>query len=133
MCLSPDTLVLFNLKAVKKHGGSMGVRVYEDIDFLAEYVDGVGKMYGWDEIECLCLAVYQIVKKHSFVDANKRTATFVLLNCLRQLNYSYTGRPKDLANKIIDLAISHSREKENAVLTLAYFVKSHLQKNTLNT
>ncbi|MDM8537790.1 hypothetical protein QUF70_13620 [Desulfobacterales bacterium HSG17] len=37
MCLFPETLILFNRKAVKKHGGIIGVRTYEDIDMLAEY------------------------------------------------------------------------------------------------
>ena len=85
-------------------------------------------MYAWDEIERICLAVYQIVKKHPFMDANKRTAAFVLLNCLKQSGYVYTDRPKDLAKKIIELAQTLPAEKEKAVLDIAYFIKARLQK-----
>lgn len=130
MCLSPETLILFNRKAVKKHGGIIGIRYYEDIDTLAEYVSNAAAMYGWDEIERICLAVYQIVKKHPFLDANKRTAAFVLLNCMKQSGYVYTDRPKDLANKIIQLAQTPSNEKEQAVLDIAYFLKARLQKTS---
>jgi prophage maintenance system killer protein len=132
MCLSPETIILFNNKALKKYGGfGGGVRSYAEIDKLAEYVEITGKLYGWDDIECICLAVYQIVKNHPFWDANKRTATYVLLNCLREKRLFYTGRPKDLANQIIKLAETSSDQKEHAVLELSYFIKAHLQKREM--
>ena len=129
MCLSPSTLILFNDSTIKKHGGySGGVRSHQDIDSLAEYVRMVGTQYGWDEIERICLAAYQIIKNHIFWDGNKRTAMLTIQNCLRELGYSFTGRPKDLASKLITMAAAPANEKEESVLGLAYFIRSHLQK-----
>lgn len=127
MCLSKETIILFHKNAIEQFGGDDGIRSYEDIASLSEYVMMTGERYEWDQIECICLAVYQIVKGHYFVDANKRTAHYVLINCLRKCGYRYTGRPKDLVNQIIELARSQASDKQNAVLTLSYFLKRHLQ------
>ncbi len=84
--------------------------------------------FGFDDIETACLATYQIVKGHFFMDGNKRTANYVLLNCLKSLDYTYTGRPIDLARKIEEIAQSPSGEKEGIVRELSYYLKARLQK-----
>ena len=130
-CLSYDTIVLANYKILEKSGGfSGGIKSNDDIEKLAEYVIYSSEKYKFDEFECLSLAVYQIVKNHLFWDGNKRTAMSVLLNCLRGMGYFYTDRPKDLANKIIEIASSPSRNKEDMVRDFSYFIKARLQKKT---
>jgi len=129
MCLSLATLILFNKQALKKFGGDdLGVLKYDEIESLAEFVEMTCDLYGFDDIERDCLVVYQIVKKHFFGDGNKRTANYVLINCLREKGLAYVGRPKDLADKIIELASSDPNAKREAILQLSYFLKSHLQK-----
>jgi death-on-curing protein len=129
MCLSASTIILFNNSALENFGGYRGgVKCREDVDSLFYYVQLVGEQKGWDTVERICLAAYQIVKNHVFWDANKRTATLVILNCLKESGYSYTGRPKDLADQIIELAASPPSKKDEAILKLSYFLKRHLQK-----
>lgn len=128
MCLSASTIILFNKKTISRHGGDdLGALKRGEISSLHEMVEMTSQMYGFDETEKICLAVYHIVKGHVFGDGNKRTATLVLHNCLRENGYSYTGRPKDLAEKIIELASSDPKAKREAVLKFSYFLKSRLQ------
>ena len=135
MCLSPATIIVFNRKALKKFGGfggaTNGIRNRSDLENLSEYVEYAADMYGWDDIQKYCLAVYQIVKLHPFTDGNKRTAGYVLLNCLRKKGFSYTGREKDLAEQIIGLAKTDPGKKEESVLNFSYFIKSKLQKREI--
>lgn len=128
MCLSPETILAAHRKVIARFGGIDGTRESADIEGLAEYAEDTALRYGWDDTERFCLAVYQIVKKHPFLDGNKRTAMAVLLNCLRKYGYSYTGRPKDLAVRIEDIAKSASGDKENVILDFSYFLKARLQK-----
>lgn len=132
MCLSPATIIVFNRKALRKFGGFGGgannIRNLSDLENLSEYVEYAADMYGWNDIQKYCLALYQIVKLHPFSDGNKRTAGYVLLNCLRKRGLLYTGREKDLAEKIIELAKTDPGKKEDAVLNFSYFIKSRLQK-----
>ncbi len=134
MCLSPATIIMFNRKALKKFGGFGGansIRNRSDLENLSEYVEYAADMYEWDDIQKYCLAVYQIVKLHPFTDGNKRTAGYVLLNCLRKSGLSYTGREKDLAEEIIELAKTDPVKKEESVLNFSYFIKSRLQKREI--
>ncbi len=131
MCLSSYTIKLFHHKAIENYGGDSGILSEEGIDTLEEYIELTAEMYGWGNIETICLAVYQLIKGHYFIDANKRTANYVLLNCLRRLGFLYTGREKDLVNKIIELAATDASQKEESVLDLAYFLRSRLQKRTV--
>jgi len=130
-CLSSERIILFHEKALKKFGGLEGVYKPEDVLNLQAYISSASRNYDFDEIETICLAVYQIAKGHFFADGNKRTAYYVLLNCLKLFGYKYTGRPIDLARKIEETARSMptQKEKENAVGNLAYFLKSKLQKD----
>lgn len=130
ICLSPATIIVFNRKALKKFGGFGGanrIRNRSDLENLSQYVEYAGDLYEWDAIQKYCLAVYQIVKLHPFTDGNKRTAGYVLLNCLRKKGLHYTGRKKDLAKKIIELAKTDPGKKKASVLHFSYFLKSRLQ------
>lgn len=127
MSLHASPLITINKKAVQKFGGLFGIRDQGFLNNLGIYVADAGNRYEWDKIECFCLAAYQIVKIHPFIDGNKRTALLALLNCLRKENLFFTGSPKDLADKIIEMAKSPANEKENAVLEFSYFLKAHLQ------
>lgn len=129
MCLFSETIILFNHKAISKFGDQFSILFPEEIDNLADSVELSASFYGFDDIETLCLAAYQISKKHLFLNGNKRTAQYVLLNCLRQFGYSYTGRPKDLSDQIISITDSDPQRKREAVLQLAYFLRSRLQSN----
>lgn len=129
MCLTASTIILFNKSALEKFGGYRGgVKCRKDVDSLSDYVQMVGEQKEWDLVERICLAAYQIVKNHVFWDANKRTATLVILNCLKEFGYTYTGRAKDLVDQIIVLASSQADKKDEAIMELAYFLKRHLQK-----
>ncbi|OQX23687.1 MAG: hypothetical protein BWK80_24710 [Desulfobacteraceae bacterium IS3] len=130
-CLSSERIILFHEKSLKKFGGLEGVYKPEDVLNLQASIKSVSPNYDFDEIEMICLAVYRIAKGHFFVDGNKRTANYVLLNYLKLFGYKYTGRPIDLARKIEEMAqtMPTQKEKENAVGNLAYFLKSKLQKN----
>jgi death-on-curing protein len=136
MCLSPATIIVFNRKALKKFGGfggdANGIRNRSDLENLSEYAEYAADMYGWDDIQKYCLAAYQIVKLHPFADGNKRTAGYVLLNCLRKKGLYYTGREKDLAEEIIRLAQTDPSKKEESVLNFSYFIKSRLQKRQIS-
>ena len=66
MCLSPDTIILYNKKAIKKHIGLFCVLNWDEIENLYDYVEMTSAYYGFDEIESICLAAYQIVKNHFF-------------------------------------------------------------------
>ncbi len=128
-CLSSNQIMLFHQKALKKFGGSEGILHLEGIVNLQPYVTQIAALnFNFDDLETACLATYQIVKGHFFIDGNKRTAQYVLLNCLKVLGYSYTGRQIDLARKIEELAQSSFQQKEESVMNLAYFLKSRLQK-----
>ncbi|MDM8537670.1 Fic family protein [Desulfobacterales bacterium HSG17] len=129
-CLKASTIILFNRKAIEKHGGyGGGARDRRDLNQLADSILMAAEISEpkKDYIECICLAVYQIVKNHLFWDGNKRTAQYLINHCLKKHGIFYTGRPKDLALRIEALAASDATMKDENVLQLAYFIKSHLQ------
>lgn len=129
-CLKSSTIRLIHDKVLRKYGGNPGIKDPDALENIQSYVLMVTEAMDetWDEINIIILAAYQIVKNHIFWDANKRTAQFLILNCLRQLGYFYTGRPKDLSNKLIEFAASDSGQKREAIYNLSYFIKAHLQK-----
>ena len=126
-CLHAGTITTANARALKDYGGMNAIRNFKDISGLQSYVKETAGRYDFGDIQTICLAVYQIMKLHPFMDGNKRTANAILLNCLRKMDRSFTGRPKDLAYEIINLANSESKNKKEAILSLSYFVKAHLQ------
>ncbi len=126
MCLSANTIILFNKKIVRESGEDFCIRDQEQIENLRNYVNSVCYYYDFDIIETYCLAAYQIIKGHYFLEGNKRTAYYVLINCLKKENRHYNGRPIDLARKIEEIAKSNSADKKNVILDLAYFIKSRL-------
>ena len=75
----------------------------------------------------LSYLVRSLLVDHVFQDGNKRTAFYIILKCLKSINKTFTGRHKDLAYKIVDIAKSNSTEKEIKILELAYFLKRHLK------
>lgn len=128
MCLKASTIMTLHRRAVSEHGGVNSGSVPHDIAALYEYVEDAVPRYDFDEIEGLALAAYQIVKKHPFIDGNKRTAMLLILNCLRIMCIKFTGRPKDLAESLISMAKSDPSKKEDAVRLLAYFIKRNHHK-----
>ena len=126
-CLDFNTLINANIKATTEKGGISVVLSQELIEKLSDYVEKIGNMLGWNTIEKICLAAYQVIKNHPFIDGNKRTAFYIILKCLKSINKTFTGRHKDLAYKIVDIAKSNSTEKEIKILELAYFLKRHLK------
>ncbi len=128
-CLSPERIMLFHAKAIQRFGGGEGILHPGNIRTLQDYVVEVAAPnFGFDDIETACLATYQIAKGHFFMDGNKRTANYILLNCIKSLGYTYTGRPIDLARKIEELSQSPSDKKESTVRELSYYLKARLQK-----
>lgn len=128
MRITPSLLELFNRKTIREYGGDFGISSQNDINNLEESVNYAANLYGFDDIETICLAAYNITKGHYFRDGNKRTATQVVLKCLKDLDYNYTGRPKDLAEEIIKIAVSIPSEKENSILQFSYFLKHRIQR-----
>jgi death-on-curing protein len=129
-CLSLDAIVLLHNKAVTRHGGDRSALSRENrekVEDIQGYIEGISQYKQLDKFEYICIAIYQLVKGHYFLDGNKRTATLVLLNCLKDLGYKYTGEPKDLANKIIAVSQSDPKEKEETVSELSYFIRMRLQ------
>ncbi len=129
-CLSLDTIVLLHHKAVTRHGGdrsALSRNNREKLEDIQGYIEGVSQYNQPDKLEYICFAIYMLVKGHFFLDGNKRTATLVLLNCLKELGYKYTGKQKDLANKIIAVSQSDPKEKEETVSELSYFIRIRLQ------
>ncbi|ACL04275.1 death-on-curing family protein [Desulfatibacillum aliphaticivorans] len=126
-CLKPETIILFNQKALRATGAGL-VLNRAQVNNLRSYVEATVSYHGFDELETFRLAAYLIVKQHNFRDGNKRTAQHVLLNCLRQAGWTYTGRPIDLARKIVELSKSKASRKTESILELSYFLKSNLQK-----
>ena len=134
-CLSPKTLLLFNLKSIEKEGGTFGLLKPEFLEGLAELVEQAAHYLAQggrklDFVEKLSLAVYLLIKGHPFQDGNKRTALRVLVNCLRLAGLRYTGRPMELAYRLEAMAKSDPTEKEKVFLELASFLKRHLQRRT---
>lgn len=125
-CFSTSHLLLFNEKAIQKFGGLKGIRDPGSIESFEIYTTETGKRYGFDDIELTCFAVVRIAKGHYFSDGNKRTAQYILLNCLKKHNLKYTGRQIDLSRKIETIAGSKNSQKD-ITLDLAYFLKSRLQ------
>ncbi|KJR41844.1 death-on-curing family protein [Candidatus Magnetoovum chiemensis] len=127
-CLEFNTITKANRKAIEEKGGSHRILSKETIENIAGYVENTGSMRQWDDIELICLAAYQIIKGHPFLDGNKRTAYGIILGCLKSINKRFTGRHRDLAYKIVEIAKSKSNEKDNMVSGLAYYLKAHLQE-----
>ncbi len=115
-------------RAVDVHGGVNSAKIPPEVENLAEYVEDTAMRYEFDEIETIALAAYQIVKKHPFVDGNKRTAELLTHNCFRRVTMKFTGRHKDLALQIIELATSDPSKKEESIRLLAYFLKRNLAR-----
>jgi death-on-curing protein len=126
MCLSAATIINFNKKTVQKSGEEFSILHRSSIDGLSAQVDLDSDYAGYDSVERVCLAAYQLAKGHYFIEGNKRTAMLVLLNCLRKEGLSYTGRPKDLAVKIVSITQTNPADKRAAILELAYFLKHRI-------
>jgi death-on-curing protein len=129
-CLDAKRIYSAHFKVIQRYGGSDGIISPDVVDNLAASVETTAQYspQPLDDIERACLACYLIVKGHPFQDGNKRTAYATLINCLKTLGYRYSGRPKDLAVLIVEMAASPPLRKHQEFMTLAYHVKGRAQK-----
>lgn len=114
---SVENLLFLHTVAIEAFGGSEGVRDLESL--RAAVTRPWGSSFGRDHFptpfDKAAALAESIIRRHPFVDGNKRTAAYAAAYLLDTLGYELEAEPKDLEDFAVSVALGKLETRDIAL------------------